>query len=64
MVDEEHHNYYPVVFFSEFWLLREHFIPLHETVDSLHKSLTLSDDELCWKYMMYNQMDETLCHAG
>ena len=34
VVDEEHHNYYPVVFFNEFWLLQGHLVPLNATVDS------------------------------
>ena len=57
-MDEEQHNYYPVVFFNQFWLLREHLIPLNSTVDSLRLSLTLHG-MASFKFMMYNQMEES-----
>ena len=58
MVDQEQHSYYPVVFFNEFWLLKDQLVPLNETVQELRLSLTLAD-LASWKFMLYNQMEES-----
>ena len=58
VVDDEAHNYYPVVFINEFWLLRDHLIPLNASVSTLTLSLSLSGLS-GWKFMMYNQMEES-----
>ena len=58
VVDPEQHSYYPVVFFNEFWLLKDQLVPLNETVQELRLSLALSD-LASWKFMLYNQMEES-----
>lgn len=58
VVDEEQHSYYPVVYFNEFWLLKEQLVPLNETVTELSLQLSLHD-LASWKFMLYNQMEES-----
>ena len=57
-VDQLAMNYFPLVYFNEFWLLRDKLIPLNETV----KEVTLHLDVYrlsMWKFMLYNQMEDS-----
>ena len=51
-------NYFPIVFFNEFWLLRDALIPLNETVSEVPLRLDLYRLPT-WKFSLYNQMEES-----
>ena len=51
-------NYYPLVYFNEFWLLREYLVPLNETVSEVTLRLDLYRLAM-WKFTLYNQMEES-----
>lgn len=51
-------NYFPIVYFNDFWLLRDKLVPLNETVKNV--TLTLDVYRLAtWKFTLYNQMEES-----
>eukprot|EP00850_Spirogloea_muscicola_P017577 SM000152S01565 [mRNA] locus=s152:275605:280036:- [translate_table: standard] len=51
-------NYYPTVFVSDFWLLRDKWIPVNETVDQLPLTMWLGSMGL-WKWQIYVQMEQS-----
>jgi hypothetical protein len=51
-------GYYPVLFFNEFWLLREHLIAINDTVKSLPLSVSYSPYSLM-KWQMMLQMEQS-----
>ena len=57
-VDQEARNYFPLVYFNEFWLLREYLVPLNETVQQVPLRLDVYRLPQ-WKFMLYNQMEES-----
>lgn len=50
-------EYYPTLFFNEFWLLRDYLIPMNETVTAIPLHFTLSSMSL-WKFSLFSQMDQ------
>lgn len=50
-------EYYPTIFFNEFWLLRDYLIPVNETVTEIPLHFTLSSMTL-WKFTLFSQMDQ------
>ena len=57
-VDREAMEYYPSIFFNDFWILKDHLIPMNDTVIEvvMHISLgTLSS----WKWQIYAQMEQS-----
>ncbi|PRP74259.1 hypothetical protein PROFUN_12006 [Planoprotostelium fungivorum] len=57
--DREVEHYYPVVFFNEFWLFKDHHIAINNTVETL--SLTLSYETISFiKWTMFIQIEESL----
>jgi len=57
-LDEESGHYYPVLFFNEFWLFREHYIPINSTV--VNVNLTISYQLITFiKWTMFVQMEES-----
>lgn len=50
-------EYYPTLFFNEFWLLRDYLIPMNETVTEVPLFFTLSSMSL-WKFSLMSQMDQ------
>jgi len=58
-VHKDRNQYYPVIFFNEFWLLKEHLIPINETTPEL--PLHMSFNVLSFlKWTMYEQMSQSL----
>jgi hypothetical protein len=51
-------RYFPTVFFNEFWLLREHLVPLNESITNLTLSMTLEPIAL-WKWQFMSQADQS-----
>ncbi|XP_008786461.2 cleft lip and palate transmembrane protein 1 homolog [Phoenix dactylifera] len=51
-------NYYPTVFFNEFWLLRDKLIPLNDTVKELPLSLELGPISIT-KWQLFLQMEQS-----
>lgn len=51
-------NYYPTVFFNEFWLLRDKLIQLNETVTELPLNLEVSPISLT-KWQLFLQIDQS-----
>ncbi|CAA2979550.1 cleft lip and palate transmembrane 1 homolog [Olea europaea subsp. europaea] len=51
-------NYYPTVFFNEFWLLRDKLIPLNETVNELQLHLEVSPISMT-KWQLFLQIDQS-----
>lgn len=39
---DKHQNYYPVIFFNDFWVLRENMVLLNETVESVDIEISLT----------------------
>ena len=52
-------EYYPTMFFNEFWLLRDYLIPMNDTVTEIPLFFTLSSMSLM-KFTLYAQMDQAL----
>ena len=57
-IDQAAMNYFPIVFFNEFWLLRDKLIPLNETVEEVTLHLDVYRLAM-WKFTLYNQMEES-----
>ncbi|KAL2347127.1 hypothetical protein Fmac_001127 [Flemingia macrophylla] len=51
-------NYYPIVFFNEFWLLRDKLIPLNETVTELSLNLEVGPISMT-KWQLFMQIDQS-----
>ncbi|CAI9777529.1 unnamed protein product [Fraxinus pennsylvanica] len=51
-------NYYPTVFFNEFWLLRDKLIPLNETVNELPLHLEVGPMSMT-KWQLFLQIDQS-----
>ncbi|XP_058097550.1 uncharacterized protein LOC131242735 [Magnolia sinica] len=51
-------NYYPTVFFNEFWLLRDKLIPLNDTVTELLLNLELGPISMT-KWQLFLQIDQS-----
>ena len=56
--DERTGDYYPTVYFNEFWLLREKFIALNETVKEITVNLELGPISLT-RWQLYHQVDQS-----
>jgi len=51
-------NYYPIVYFNEFWLLRDKLIPLNETVTELSLNLEVGPISMT-KWQLFLQIDQS-----
>ena len=51
-------TYYPTIYFNEFWLLRDHLIPVNDTVDEVQISLDLSQMPM-WKFTIFSQVEKS-----
>ena len=51
-------EYAPTLFFNEFWLRRDHLIPLNETVDEVTLHFSLSGMSM-WKWTIFTQMEQS-----
>lgn len=51
-------NYYPTVFFNEFWLLRDKLIPMNDTVTEVPLHLEVSPISMT-KWQLFLQMDQS-----
>lgn len=51
-------NYYPIVYFNEFWLLRDKLIPLNETVTKLQLNLEVGPISMT-KWQLFLQIDQS-----
>jgi hypothetical protein len=56
--DSESGGYYPVLFFNEFWLLRDYLIAINDTVKSLPLTVSYSPLSLL-KWQMMQQMEQS-----
>lgn len=56
---DENGNYLPVLYFNEFWLMKEHLVMINSTVKQLNLSITY-DPISMWKWQMQSQMDQSL----
>ena len=57
-VDKEAMEYYPSIYFNDFWILQDHLIPMNDTVSevSMHISLSTLGS---WKWQIYAQMEQS-----
>lgn len=51
-------RYFPVLYFDEFWLMRDHLIPINDTVKELNLSMSYSTFSLM-KWQMFMQMEQS-----
>ncbi|EFJ43770.1 hypothetical protein VOLCADRAFT_106719 [Volvox carteri f. nagariensis] len=51
-------NYVPIVFFNDFWLLRDKLVPVNETLDNVTLHLELSYVSMTW-WQLLLQMDQS-----
>ncbi|GFZ18715.1 transmembrane CLPTM1 family protein [Actinidia rufa] len=51
-------NYYPTIFFNEFWLLRDKLIPINDTVTDLPLNLEVGPISMT-KWQMFLQIDQS-----
>ena len=56
--DHEDMTYYPIVWFNEFWLLRDKLLPLNETVTEVPLQLSVHSLAM-WKFTIYLQMEQS-----
>ncbi|KAG6542059.1 hypothetical protein Mapa_016523 [Marchantia paleacea] len=57
-VDENTGNYFPTVYFNEFWLLRDKLKAINETVDELYLEMELGPISLT-RWQLYLQIDQS-----
>lgn len=57
-VDPISENYYPTVFFNEFWLLRDKLMPINETVTELPLHLEVGPISMT-KWQLFLQIDQS-----
>lgn len=57
-VDPLSGNYYPTVFFNEFWLLRDKLIPINDTITEVPLNLELSPISMM-KWQMFLQIEQS-----
>ena len=51
-------NYYPVIELSDFWILKEHLLPINDTLSSLELKLS-SNIVWVYKFMMLSQFEQS-----
>ncbi|KAG2382482.1 hypothetical protein C9374_005062 [Naegleria lovaniensis] len=51
--------YYPVLYFNEFWTIREHYVPLNDSLASIPLTIELSVTS-AYKWQFFLQMEESL----
>ena len=51
-------NYYPIVFFNEFWLLRDKLIAINETVSELPLNIEVSPISMT-KWQLFEQIEQS-----
>lgn len=51
-------NYFPTIFFNEFWLLRDKMIPINETVKELQLNLEVGPISMT-KWQLFLQIDQS-----
>ncbi|GLT48973.1 hypothetical protein SLA2020_225600 [Shorea laevis] len=57
-IDSTTGNYYPTIFFNEFWLLRDKLIAINETVNELPLNLEVSPISMT-KWQLFQQIDQS-----
>ena len=57
-IEWETGEWYPSVYFNDFWLLRDHLVMMNETVAEAPLHLSLSPIGI-WKWTLYLQMDQS-----
>ena len=57
-LDYEDMTYYPIVWFNEFWLLRDKLLPLNESVTEVPLQLSVHPLAM-WKFTIYLQMEQS-----
>lgn len=58
IVDEKTGNYFPTIYFNDFWLLREKLVPVNESVNELELDLEISPIGLT-KWQLFLQIDQS-----
>lgn len=58
IIDEETGNYFPTIFYNEFWLLRDKLVAVNESVTQLELNLELSPMGLT-KWQLFLQIDQS-----
>jgi Cleft lip and palate transmembrane protein 1 (CLPTM1) len=56
-VDSESGNYYPIIYFNDFWLLRDKLIAVNETVDELPLNLEVGLISMT-RWQLYLQIEQ------
>ncbi|KAL3721273.1 hypothetical protein ACJRO7_033727 [Eucalyptus globulus] len=57
-VEPSTESYYPTIFFNEFWLLKDKFIPINETVDEVPLNLDVGPISMT-KWQLFLQIDQS-----
>ena len=58
LVEPSSGNYYPTIYFNEFWLLRDKMIPINETVSEVPLNLEISPISMM-KWQLFQQVDQS-----
>ncbi|KAL0890555.1 hypothetical protein Bca101_014538 [Brassica carinata] len=58
LVEPSSGNYYPTIYFNEFWLLRDKMIPMNETVSEVPLELEISPISMM-KWQLFQQVDQS-----
>ena len=58
LVEPSTGNYYPTIYFNEFWLLRDKMIPINETVSEVPLNLEISPISMM-KWQLFQQVDQS-----
>ena len=58
LVEPSTGNYYPTIYFNEFWLLRDKMIPMNETVSEVPLELEISPISMM-KWQLFQQVDQS-----
>lgn len=58
LVEPSTGNYYPTIYFNEFWLLRDKMIPINEKVSEVALNLEISPISMT-KWQLFQQVDQS-----
>lgn len=50
-------DYYPIIYYNQFWMLTKHYIEINETVSTLPLKMSYSHISF-WKWHMQNQLED------
>ncbi|KAJ3272565.1 hypothetical protein HDV01_005408 [Terramyces sp. JEL0728] len=57
-ISQSGHEYYPIFYQNDFWMLTDDLVAINNTVESLNMSIAFGAQEF-WRFKLYNQFEES-----